>query len=176
MDRDELVTIDRFLFIADAEIARATLEAAGIESTLADENVVRLSWGDAQAHGGVRLQVRAEDAEEAESILGAAIEIEPHSAVPELDADEVCSRCGSDEIFPVESRARTFARILLLTWIAFLLINLASCGLHLQQKVIGIAYALALIGPAFAIVFTAVAPRKRCRKCGLEWRGKPRPS
>ena len=78
---------------------------------------------------------------QAESVLGAAIEIELHSAVPELDADEVCSRCGSDEIFPVESRAKTFARILLLTWIAFLLINLASCGLHLQRNVIGIAYA-----------------------------------
>jgi hypothetical protein len=173
VDRDELVTIDRFLFIADAEIARATLEAAGIEAVLGDENVARMSWGDVQAHGGVKLRVRAEDAEEAESVLGAAIEIERHSSAPVLDADEVCSRCGSDEIFPVESRAKTFARILLLTWIAFILINLASCGLHLQQKVIGIAYALALIGPAFAIVFTAVAPRKRCRNCGLEWRGKP---
>jgi len=176
VDRDELVTIDRFLFIADAEIARATLEAAGIEAVLADENIVRMSWGDAQAHGGVRLQVRAEDVEEAESVLGAAIEIERQSSGPILDADEVCSRCGSDEIFPVESLARTFARILLLTWTAFMLINLASCGLHLQQKVIGIAYALALIGPAFAIVFTAVAPKKRWRKCGLEWRGKPRTS
>jgi hypothetical protein len=185
----ELVTIDRFLFIADAEIARATLEAAGIDAVLVDENIVRMSWGDAQAHGGVRLQVRAEDVEEAESVIqwktGASPVNDWTSTSPDNDwtgeapvlhADEVCSRCGSDEIFPVESRVKTFARTLLLTWIAFMLINLANCGLHLQQTVIGIAYALALIGPAFAIVFTAVAPRKRCRNCGLEWRGKPRTS
>ena len=180
MDRDALVTIDRFLFVADAELARGTLEAAGIDAVLADENTVRMSWGDAQAHGGVRLQVRAEDVEEAEEILrwrtGAAPIEHRTGGAPDLQADEVCSRCGSEEIFPVESRARTYARTLLLTWLSFVLINLATCGLRLERHVTGIAYALVLIGAAFALLFNAVAPRKRCRDCGLEWRGKPRTS
>src|SRR6266850_903898 len=67
---DDLVTIDRFIFIAEAEVARATLDAAGIDAVLADENIVRMAWGEAQAHGGVRLQVRRSDAEAAAEVLG----------------------------------------------------------------------------------------------------------
>ena len=66
---DDLVTIDRFIFIAEAVVARATLEAAGIDAVLADENIVRMAWGEAQAHGGVRLQVRRSDAEAAAEVL-----------------------------------------------------------------------------------------------------------
>src|SRR5206468_2223082 len=115
-DDDELVTIDRFLSIADAEIARATLDAAGIDAVLVDENIVRMSWGDAQAHGGVRLQVRRSDAIEAGAVLRSehlrALDavVDPfESVLPVLETDEVCRRCGSEEIFPLESRAKTFA-------------------------------------------------------------------
>jgi hypothetical protein len=175
VERDDLVTIDRFLFVAEAEIARATLEAAGIDAVLVDENIVRMAWGDAQAHGGVRLQVRAEDVEEAEEVLG-TLQEPGQEGVPVLHSDENCARCGSDEIFPAESRSRSFARIVLLTWLAFVLINVGTCAVQPRQEVIGIAFSLTLIGAAFAVVFTAVAPRKRCRNCGLEWRGTPRTS
>jgi len=170
VDRDELVTIDRFLFVADAELARAALEAAGIDAVLVDENAVRLSWGDALAHGGVRLQVRAEDAEDAAEVLRDA----PHPAsghpLPAArgeGSEEVCSRCGSEEIFPAESRAKTYARIVLLTWLAFVFINMATCAVHPGRETIAGAIAIVLVGAAFAVVYAAVAPKMRCRHCGL---------
>ena len=49
-----LVTIDRFTNIGAATVARATLEAAGIDAFLADEI-------DSHAHGGIRLQVPREE-------------------------------------------------------------------------------------------------------------------
>ena len=164
----ELVTIDRFLFVADAEVACATLTAAGIAAVVAGETT-----GDVQSHGGVRLRVRAEDADLAREILSTPFEAEFEPAEP-LDDDEHCQRCFSTEIFSLESRGRTYARILLLTWLAFMLLNIASCTLHMTQRLLGGGYAAALIGAALAIVYTAVAPRKRCRNCGLTWRGTPR--
>ena len=69
MSDDDPVTIDRFIFLPDAEIARATLEAAGIDAVLIGEHTTRMAWAEAAAHGGVRLQVRRSDAEAAREIL-----------------------------------------------------------------------------------------------------------
>ncbi|HEX7192788.1 MAG TPA: DUF2007 domain-containing protein [Thermoanaerobaculia bacterium] len=184
MASDDLVTIDRFLFIANAEIARATLEAAGIDAVLADENIVRMSWGDAQAHGGVRLQVRAEDAEEARAVLaesdfsGAAAPSPPEDVTP-LEPDETCRRCGSEEIFFAESRAKTYARALLFMILGFVLLRLASCGAamadrQMPQKVMNVALLLVVLIPIVALALSNMLPKKRCRNCGLEWRGTPR--
>jgi hypothetical protein len=62
-----LVVIRTFLNRIEAELAHSALEAAGIESLVAADDVggIRPSlW-----MGGVRLLVRATDAEEAEKIL-----------------------------------------------------------------------------------------------------------
>jgi hypothetical protein len=184
---DDLVTIDRFLFIANAEIARATLEAAGIDAVLVDENIVRMSWGDAQAHGGVRLQVRAEDADEARTILeetdlsGAAAPSppEPYDDVDDLEPDETCRRCGSVEIFPAESRSKSYARALVFMILGFVLLRLVSCGVAMAggampQRLMNVALLLVLLIPILAIAFANMLPKKRCRNCGLEWRGSPR--
>jgi len=177
---DDLVTIDRFLFLPDAEIARATLEAAGIDAVLIDENTVRMSWGDAQAHGGIRLQVRRGDAEEARDVLAAEVASDEDQAAPLEEGDyEHCHRCGSAEIYPAESRSKTYARILLLAGGAFVLARfvfgmLAIYGIRVPDRAQSFVVALLLLSPAFAVVFSAVAPKKRCRNCGLEWRGKQR--
>lgn len=170
---NELVTIDRFLFVNDAELARATLDAHGIDAVLADENIVRMSWGDAQAHGGVRLQVRRGDAAEAMEILR-----DTHSRGVELDHGDVspprgerCLRCGSEEIFPAESRAKVFSRAVLLMCLGFFLSNFAP---H-PQLAQGIVLA-ALLAPLLAMFVMVVAPRKRCRNCDAEWRGTQRTS
>jgi hypothetical protein len=186
VDHDELVTVDRFLFVADAEIARAALEASGIDAALADVNISRMSWANVQAHGGIRLQVRREDAARASAVLRGdrlrAFEIE----LPEIEtapiwneAGEVCRRCGSEEVYPAESRSRTYARIVAFAILALMLLDLASCatsfiGVGLPAAFLGSAYALLLIGCAGAVVFVSAIPRKRCRNCGLEWRGTPR--
>ena len=180
VDPDELVTIDT-LSIPDAEIARATLDACGIDAVLGDENVARLT--EARVQGGIRLQVRRRDAEWAREVLrdhhvaDAAEWPATDDAVP--DETERCRRCFSEEIYPAESRSRSFARIIAFTWLALVMINLASCGvamagLRTPQSIFGALYAVAIVLALFAVVFSAVAPRKRCRNCGLEWRGTPR--
>ena len=185
---DELVTIDRFLFLSDADIARATLEAAGIEAVLVDANAVRMSWSDAQAHGGVRLQVRRSDAIEASAILRSeamrSSDITPDdfetAAIP-MAVDETCRRCGSEEIFPAESRSKTLARIVVFTWLALILVDLGTCAaaaahVTLPPRAAAAAYALAFLAAFVAFIALSASPKKRCRNCGLEWRGKARPN
>jgi len=63
-----LVVVSTFLNEIDAEIARSALEAAEIESMVSADDA-----GGVRPHlwmGGVRLLVRAEDAEKASEILG----------------------------------------------------------------------------------------------------------
>jgi hypothetical protein len=64
----DLVVVSTFLNEIDAEIARSALEAAEIESMVSADDA-----GGVRPHlwmGGVRLLVRAEDAEKASEILG----------------------------------------------------------------------------------------------------------
>jgi len=98
LESRSLVTIRRYRDIAGAMVPRAVLESAGIFCFLQDENVVRLDWAWSNAVGGVRLQVRREDAPAAEELLnqpmpesigyGSQMEyVQPH-----------CPRCESIDI------------------------------------------------------------------------------
>jgi hypothetical protein len=59
----------RYLHIGDALIGKSVLDSAGIESMLADDNLIRMDWFVSNAVGGVKLIVRHEDAEAAANIL-----------------------------------------------------------------------------------------------------------
>ena len=70
MNEPELVVVRTFGNRIDAELARSALEAAGIESTIVDDD-----GGGTQPQlrlRGVTVVVRAEDAARAEEILGQA--------------------------------------------------------------------------------------------------------
>jgi hypothetical protein len=69
MDSERLVTVGRYMDVPHAIVPRSVLESAGIFCFLQDENFVRVDWGAAIASGGVRLQVRPEDAKVAEELL-----------------------------------------------------------------------------------------------------------
>ena len=60
-----MVTIRSFPDVMQAWLARSSLESAGIECYLVDDNMVRLDWGISIVLGGVKLRVKPEDAEEA---------------------------------------------------------------------------------------------------------------
>ena len=62
-----LVTIRNFRDLPEAFLAKGSLESAGIESFLVDDNMVRIFVPTFT--GGVRLQVRAEDATLAAEVL-----------------------------------------------------------------------------------------------------------
>jgi hypothetical protein len=65
----ELATIRKFRDLAEAMAAKSVLESAGIASLLRDENTVRMHWMWSNLLGGIRLQVRPEDVEDANRLL-----------------------------------------------------------------------------------------------------------
>ena len=69
MDLQALVTIRRFRDLPEALLAKGSLESAGIECFLRDENLVRLDWFISNFVGGVKLCVKSEDALKAQTLL-----------------------------------------------------------------------------------------------------------
>lgn len=68
-DLEKLVTVETFSSSWEAQLARACLEAEGIHSIIADEHFHRLYSALTSTLGGVRLQVRPEDADTATELL-----------------------------------------------------------------------------------------------------------
>ena len=64
-----LVTVRKFRDLPEALLAKGSLDSAGIEAFLVDDNVIRLDWFWSNLIGGIKLQVNREDAEEAIGIL-----------------------------------------------------------------------------------------------------------
>lgn len=65
----ELITIRQFRDLPEALLAKGSLESAGIECFLADENLVRLDWFISNLIGGIKLNVHAADEANARKIL-----------------------------------------------------------------------------------------------------------
>jgi Putative prokaryotic signal transducing protein len=65
----DLVTIRQFRDLPEALLAKGSLESTGMECFLADENLVRLDWFISNFIGGIKLRVRAQDAENAKKLL-----------------------------------------------------------------------------------------------------------
>jgi hypothetical protein len=96
---ERLVTLETFTTPWEAQIARARLEAEGIHSVIADENFVRLYWALSSALGGVKLQVRKEDAARAAELLRDSDPIPEIYLVTEEDAAlPRCPGCKSDNL------------------------------------------------------------------------------
>ncbi len=69
MEMRELVTIQQFRDLPEALLAKGSLESAGIECFLADDNLVRLDWFISNFIGGIKLNVRAADVANARKLL-----------------------------------------------------------------------------------------------------------
>ena len=65
----ELAVVRKFRDLPEAWLAKGALDAAGIESHLLDQNLVRLDWFYSNAIGGIRLCVRVDDARQAFQVL-----------------------------------------------------------------------------------------------------------
>lgn len=81
---NDLVIIQSYLSGFEANLARSQLAFAGIESVVLDEMVVGTLWHMGPVLGGVKLQVRQEDAEEALAVLREAFA--PEEADAEVSA------------------------------------------------------------------------------------------
>lgn len=69
LDLERLVTIETFSSPWQAQLARACLESEGIHAVVADEHFYRLYGALSGTLGGVKLQVRPEEAQRASELL-----------------------------------------------------------------------------------------------------------
>jgi hypothetical protein len=65
----DLVVVKEFRDLPEALLAKGSLESAGIECFLGDDNMVRMDWFLSNLVGGVKLSVRPEDADAAVELL-----------------------------------------------------------------------------------------------------------
>src|SRR5271169_1994853 len=98
LEMRQRVTIRAFRDLPEALFAKGSLESAGIECALLDDNMVRLDWFISNLLGGVKLQVRPEDAAVAEEILSQPIP--ENFEVPGIGDYEQprCPKCQSLEV------------------------------------------------------------------------------
>ncbi len=95
---NDTVTLRQFRDLPEALLAKGSLESAGIQAYLVDDNMIRMDWFISNLLGGIKLKVRPEDAETAAEIL--------NQSVPEtLDVEDFgnfeqpkCPRCQSLEV------------------------------------------------------------------------------
>ena len=78
-----MVTIRSFPDVMQAWLAKSSLESAGVECYLVDDNMVRLDWGISIVLGGVKLKVKPEDAEDAVVFLDQPVPEDPGDDAPE---------------------------------------------------------------------------------------------
>ncbi len=91
---DDIVTIATFSYPMEAEIARGKLESEGIWAFVADDYMVTMNWLYSNAVGGVKLQVRESDTENALQILNQSSPISEEPFDEEYD-QPTCPRCMS---------------------------------------------------------------------------------
>ncbi|HMD15565.1 MAG TPA: hypothetical protein VKH18_02775 [Terriglobales bacterium] len=95
---NQTVTVRKFRDLPEALLAKGSLESAGIQAYLIDENMIRLNWFRSNFFGGIKLQVNVNDAEAASEIL--------NQPIPEtMDIEGIgtfeqpkCPRCQSLDI------------------------------------------------------------------------------
>jgi hypothetical protein len=63
------VLLAQYVNVSEAMVAKSILESAGIESFLANSNIVHMYWLIPNVFGGVKLFVRTDDLEAADGIL-----------------------------------------------------------------------------------------------------------
>ena len=66
---NETVTLRQFRDLPEALLAKGSLESAGIQAYLIDDNMIRMDWFISNLLGGIKLKVHPEDADAANEIL-----------------------------------------------------------------------------------------------------------
>jgi hypothetical protein len=98
LEMRELVTVRQFRDLPEALLAKGSLESAGIECFLADENLVRLDWFISNFIGGIKLNVRAADEANARQLLDEPILEGLYVQGVGLYEQPRCPKCGSLDV------------------------------------------------------------------------------
>jgi hypothetical protein len=95
---NETITLRKYRDLPEALLAKSSLNSAGIEAYLVDDNMVRMDWFWSNLLGGIKLKVRPEDEQAANEILSQPIpekwEIE---GIGEYEQPR-CPRCQSLDV------------------------------------------------------------------------------
>jgi Putative prokaryotic signal transducing protein len=98
LEYDETVVLRQFSDLPEALLARGSLESAGIQAYLVDDNMIRMDWFISNLLGGIKLKVRPEDAEAANEILNQPIpEMLEVAGVGDF-AQPKCPKCQSLDV------------------------------------------------------------------------------
>lgn len=117
-DKVRLVTVGIYGDSVLANIMKAKLEAAGIDSVLMDEtsvNIVTINPEYTQQFGSIKLQVREEDVEAAKEILEITTDESPLEE-PIADEGVTCPYCDSKDTIV----ALGHSNVLIAVWMLFL--------------------------------------------------------
>lgn len=110
------IVLRRYLWLADALLAKSILDSAGVECFLADEHTIRMNWLWSLAIGEVRLWVRAEDSDAVDLLDQGWVESFAVGGVGEYIQPR-CPNCGSLEV-SYRNLIKRFAYLtLLLCWL-----------------------------------------------------------
>jgi len=105
----DLEVVGTYRFPHEALVAKSTVEAFGVPAWVLDETQIRFRAYMGDPLGGVKLVVRADDAETAREILAgdhsADLAAVPESHLPP-SADELCPRCGRELVWVSRGRMR----------------------------------------------------------------------
>ena len=108
----DLVPVSSFTHVASAHVARATLENAGIQAFVVNENLATMQWMYTTAIGGVQVLVDPDDAAAALETLSS---MESADMASDADAaDHACPRCVQGVLEPSDLGFRSRALSLLL--------------------------------------------------------------
>jgi hypothetical protein len=125
------VTVASFRDLAEAEMARVTLDAEGIRCYLADAELIRLDWTLSTALGGIKLRVPARDRERALGRLHRTSSSQALRLVreppDETDAPR-CPACGTPAPSPLDRARRISLAAVLLGLPLLLRFGSARCG------------------------------------------------
>lgn len=94
--RGPWVTVRAFTSVTEAQFAGSALEAAGLDVRLGDLHLIAMQWMYSNAVGGVKVQVPAEQVDEARQILEVPAEVDDPRAI--VDPSEACRTCGSADV------------------------------------------------------------------------------
>lgn len=118
-DNHEMVTLRQFRDLPEALLAKGSLDSAGIQCALADDNMVRMDWFYSNAIGGIKLLVNAGDAADAEQVLSQPIPDHLDvSGVGDFEQPK-CPKCGSLDVGFRESQPAAYLSMALSVPIPF---------------------------------------------------------
>jgi DNA-directed RNA polymerase subunit M/transcription elongation factor TFIIS len=103
VELNRTVTLQRFRDLPQALLAKGSLESAGLQAYVIDDNMVRMDWFISNSLGGIKLQVHPEDVEAATAILNQPI---PESLEVEGVGDYEQPRCPKCHSLDVSYRER----------------------------------------------------------------------